>query len=83
MMIKQKRRVDLVNVADYPRDRYSAYWEAIVDGDDEEGYAFIVRIYDLASNAVVRQQVGDHPTRDECDTEWQQWVVAQMQDFKR
>lgn len=36
--MKQPRKVALINVADFPRDRYSAYWAIQVDGSDEEGY---------------------------------------------
>lgn len=37
-MAKQARKVALINVHDYPRDKYSAHWHIVVLGDDVEGY---------------------------------------------
>ena len=42
--MKQPRKVALINVADYPRDRYTAYWAIQVDGSDEEGYRWAAQI---------------------------------------
>jgi hypothetical protein len=36
--VKQPRKIALINVADYPRDLFNAYWEISVDGNDEDGY---------------------------------------------
>jgi hypothetical protein len=32
------RKVSLINVADYPREKYSAHWHIVVSGGPEEGY---------------------------------------------
>lgn len=48
MTTKQARKVALINVADYPRDRYTAYWNIGVDGDDEEGYRWWAEIHSYA-----------------------------------
>lgn len=36
--VKQPRKVALINVHDYPRSQFDAYWEISVDGDDRDGY---------------------------------------------
>jgi len=46
--MKQARKVALINVADYPRAKYSAYWSIGVDGDDEEGYRWHAEIHSYA-----------------------------------
>lgn len=45
--MKQARKVALVNVADYPRDQYTGYWEIHVDDSDPEndGFAWAARVY--------------------------------------
>lgn len=45
MSKKQARKVALINIADYPRDRYTAYWTIGVDGNDEEGYRWWAEIH--------------------------------------
>lgn len=42
--MKQPRKVALINVADYPRDEYGAFWEIGVQGSDEEGYEWRARL---------------------------------------
>jgi hypothetical protein len=42
--MKQPRKVSLINVADYPRDLYSAYWIISVRGSDEDGYRWQANI---------------------------------------
>jgi hypothetical protein len=42
--MKQPRKVALINVADYPRARYSACWQIAVLGSDEEGYLWKAQI---------------------------------------
>lgn len=44
-MTKQARKVALINVHDYNRDNYRAYYEIRVLGTEEEGYEWGVRIY--------------------------------------
>lgn len=45
MTTKKARKVALINVADYPRDRYTAYWTIGVDGSDEDGYRWWAEIH--------------------------------------
>lgn len=42
--MKQPRKVALINVADFPRSRYTAYWAIQVDGSDEEGYRWAAQL---------------------------------------
>lgn len=42
--VKSKRSVDLINVHDYPREKYSAYWQIAVGGNDRDGYMFKAQI---------------------------------------
>jgi len=43
-MAKQPRKVALINVADYPREEFSAHWHIVVTGSDEEGYRWQANI---------------------------------------
>jgi len=38
MATKQARKVALINVADYPRDKFNVHWHIVVDGEDGLGY---------------------------------------------
>lgn len=42
--MKQPRKVALINVAAYPREKYSAYWQIAVTGNDEDGYLWKAQI---------------------------------------
>lgn len=48
MTKKQPRKVALISVHDYPRDRYTAYWSIGVDGNDDEGYRWHAEIHSYA-----------------------------------
>lgn len=37
-MAKQARKVALINVADYPRDKFTVHWHIVVDGEEGLGY---------------------------------------------
>jgi len=43
-MAKSPRKIALINVADYPKSKYSAYWDISVNGDDDVGYFYNARI---------------------------------------
>lgn len=47
---KVPRKVSLINIADYPRDQYSAYWTISVLGDERDGFLWRVKIegYDVS-----------------------------------
>ena len=81
--MKQDRKVALINVADYPKEEYFAYWEIRVDGDDENGYGYGVRIYHRDTGEVLQDIEGDAPTRDEVDALAQQWVLDRFELFRR
>jgi len=42
--MKQPRKVALINVADYPREKYSAYWQIAVTGSDDDGYLWKAQV---------------------------------------
>ena len=46
--MKQARKVALINVADYPREKFSAYWTIGVDGNDADGYRWWAEIHSYA-----------------------------------
>lgn len=81
--MKQPRKVALINVRDYPRDLYSAYWEIRVDGNDGDGYGYGVRLYDRQTNSVVEETEGAADTRDAADTAAQTWVLDRIEKYRR
>jgi hypothetical protein len=44
-MAKQPRKVALIDVRDYPRDKYSAYWVITVAGEEGLGYRWQVDVH--------------------------------------
>jgi len=42
--MKQPRKVALINVAAYPREKYSAYWQIAVTGSDDDGYLWKAQV---------------------------------------
>ena len=50
-MATQARKIALISVHDYPKDKYDAYWEIRVDGNDEDGYGYGVRLLAYSSVA--------------------------------
>jgi len=81
--LKTPRKVSLINVHDYDRTRYSAYYEIRVLGDELEGYLWGARIYDRASSALVEEDTGTVATRDQADTLAQRWVLKHMKKYRR
>lgn len=51
MSDKQPRKVALISVHDYDRERYSAYYEISVAGTDKEGWRWRTRIYSRSEQA--------------------------------
>lgn len=43
--MKQPRKVALIDVRDFPRDKWSAYWTISVQGDDAQGYLWRAHIH--------------------------------------
>lgn len=43
-MAKQPRHVALIDVRDFPRGRYTAFWEIVVQGAADEGYRFHAKL---------------------------------------
>lgn len=93
-MPKQARKVSLISVHDYDRDRYSAYYEINVSGTDAEGWRWRTRIYsrsELADqgeetvrmNKVLEHAVDVCTSKDEADTAAQMWVKAHMETYRR
>lgn len=81
--MKQPRKVSLINVADYPRERYSAYWEIRVLGSDEEGYEWGARLYNRSTGKLIEETLDAANSRDAADTAAQKWVIERMKQFKR
>lgn len=81
--MKQPRKVALINVHDYSRERYSAYYEIRVLGDDAEGYEWGARIYDRATSALREETLGAEDSRDAADTAAQTWVKSRMEQYRR
>lgn len=82
-MARKARKVALINVADYPRERYSAYWEIRVLGSDEESYEWGARIYDRGTSKLLEESLDAAETRDAADTAAQSWVLERMKKYKR
>lgn len=45
----------LLNLRDYPRDQYAAYWETIISQDKE---MWTVRLYSFDSGSLIEEQSG-------------------------
>lgn len=83
MGIKQQRKVDLVNIHDYPKEQYCAYWQIGVDGDDDGGYIYRVLFFSFDNNDVLDDVSGPADTRDEADTLAQTYVLDNIGMYKR
>jgi len=81
--VKVPKKVALINVADYPKKLYSAYWEIRVTSVGVEQYEYDVHIYKHAGGELVAEVSGAASTKDEADTEAQKWVLKQMKSYKR
>jgi hypothetical protein len=79
--MKQARKVALINVHDYNRGTYSAYYEIRVMEGDKEGFAWGARIYDRATSKVLEETLDGTSTKDEADTAAQTWVKEHMEKY--
>lgn len=78
--MKQPRKVALINVDDYPKDRYSAYWEIFVD---DVTFAWKARVYARTGGELLAHQSGRGRDRDDADIAAQNWVLEQMKHHRR
>jgi hypothetical protein len=72
--------MDVISVKDYPRSRYSAYWEIEVDAKTNKWAA---RLYDYATNTVLVEQRGAATGMEAARHASQTWVKSQMDQHKR
>lgn len=72
--------VFLINIHDYPKDKYHAYWEIRVDN-----YTFEwgVRIYHRKTSKLLEEKMGGAETREEADTLAQTWVKQAIEKYRR
>lgn len=83
MATKQTRKVALINIFDYPRKKYFAYWEIRVDGNDADGYGYGARIYSFDTHELLDEVTGEAETRDLADTAAQTWVLDRIEQYRR
>jgi len=81
--MKQARKVALIDLKDYPRELYSAYWEIHVNGNEKDGFEWVLRIYDRATSKLLDESNGVELTRDDADTAAQTSVKAEMEKYLR
>lgn len=78
------RKVALIDLSNYPKDQYFAYWEIrVLDITPEEGFMWGVRIYSRDTGELLDEVVDVAATRDEADTLAQTYVLNSMNKFKR
>lgn len=84
MSKKQPRKVALINVFDYPRSRYSAYWIITVTGDDAEGYKWHAALFSCDQPVAWNWQGKVLPERP--DVPWPKYpadVPVKQHEFER
>lgn len=78
--------VSLVNIHNYPKELYSAYWEINVEGDPDTPGSWVWRTrlfsYD-EPNKIETEQQGGADTREEADTLAQTFVLDNIENYKR
>jgi hypothetical protein len=74
------KKVFLVNIHDYPRKEYLAYWEIRVNRDTFE---WGVRVYHYDTNKLLEEKLGGAESRDEADTLAQTWVKEAIEKYRR
>jgi hypothetical protein len=72
--------MDIIALSEYPREKYSAYWEIAIDRATSMWSA---RIYDYATNTVMVAQTAVAPSYEVARSASQTWVKSQMELFAR
>lgn len=72
--------MDIIAVADYPRTKYSAYWEIGIDG---KTFKWTARLYDWGTGNVLVEQSAAAPSMAVARNASQTWVRDQIERFKR
>jgi hypothetical protein len=83
-MPKQPRHVALIDLMDYPRKEFGAYWEIFIEDHDQagDGFDWQARLY-AYTGGMLAEKSGKAATRDEADTAAQTWVKKEMAKHKR
>ena len=72
--------ISLINVIDYPRDSYSAYWEIVINQDT---FDWLAKIMSYADSKVVASHNGKAKDMDAARTASQQWVLSKIETYRR
>jgi len=83
LKLAQTKPRDLISIHDYPRAKYSVYWEIRVGGSDDEGWRWGVRFYDYATSKVVKDAVDVTDKRGDAVIDAQKWVLANIETYHR
>jgi len=76
------KKLSLINVRDYPKEAYSAYWEIGVSG--HAPFHWVARFIDYATGAELDvAKGGPHATEDEARRESQTWVLERIENYRR
>lgn len=75
------KKLSIVNVKDYPRQLYSAYWEIGVA--NSAPFQWRARLYDYATGAMLSDASGVADTENDARRESQQWVLDNIETYRR
>ena len=75
------KKLALINLHDYPRDRYSAYWEIGVS--NTAPFRWLARLISFDTHVELEVTAGVAESEDDARRKSQQWVLDHIEAYRR
>ena len=75
-------KLAIINVADYPADRYAAHWEYFTNEEPDGACAWVCRIYDNRSHVILDSANGISPSENDARRAAQQFVLDNIEQYR-
>ena len=77
-----KAHGSLLNIHEYKKDKYTAYFE-IFYNEEDGAFHYNVNFYDYATSKVVEKTEGKGSSLTEAKSAAQAWAIEQIEKFRR
>ena len=82
-VVKPGKKLSIVDIRDYPRSLYSAYWEYGVGAHKNGRWWWAIRMVDYQTGDYLNTAQGEAASENEARRQAQTWALEQIENFRR
>ncbi len=75
-------KLAIINVADYPADRYAVHWEYFTHDEGDGTWSWLCRLYDNRSHVILDTANGIDPSENDARRAAQQFVLDNIEQYR-